>query len=168
MGRSPFIGEVLRDFLPNGGPAAVTWEAALHVYNLHGRRDNKYKARIKILVHELGIDEYPPAGRGLLRRAERPLGRRRYRRAGADRRLFRAARLRRAWTTTTRPSPRAIADESGLRPLGRRQRVPHKQPGYIAAVVSLKPVGGAPGDATAEQMAALADIAETWTWANCA
>jgi sulfite reductase (NADPH) hemoprotein beta-component len=56
MGRTPMIGPVIRDFVPRR-PARYI-EACLRVYNRYGRRDNIYKARIKILVHELGADEY--------------------------------------------------------------------------------------------------------------
>ncbi|MEO0594462.1 MAG: nitrite/sulfite reductase, partial [Myxococcota bacterium] len=57
QGRSPFIAKELRDFLPREDLLPYL-TAALRVYNLHGRRDNKFKARIKILVHEIGIDAY--------------------------------------------------------------------------------------------------------------
>ena len=57
LGRTPMIGKVLREFLPKADLLPYL-EAALRVYNLYGRRDNKYKARIKILVHELGIENY--------------------------------------------------------------------------------------------------------------
>ena len=56
LGRTPFVGKVLRDFLPRADLLAYL-EAILRVYNRFGRRDNKYKARIKILVHETGLDE---------------------------------------------------------------------------------------------------------------
>ena len=57
QGRTPMIAPVIRDFLPRRD--LLPWlEAALRVYNLHGRRDNKYKARIKILVHEMGAEAY--------------------------------------------------------------------------------------------------------------
>ena len=60
LGRTPMIGKVLRDFVQPGGPAALSG-GGVSVWNLLGRRDNKYKARIKITVHENGIDRDPRA-----------------------------------------------------------------------------------------------------------
>ena len=161
MGRSPFIGEVLRDFLPKEDLLPYL-EAALHVYNLHGRRDNKYKARIKILVHELGIDEYRRQVEDYFAGLNGPS-------VAAD--TDELARIAAyfappAYDELDDDDPafaKAIADDPDFARWVDVNGFPHKQPGYIAAVVSLKPVGGAPGDATAEQMAALADIAETWS-----
>ncbi len=70
LGRTPMEGRVIRDHLPVADLLPYL-EAILHVYNLHGRRDNKYKARIKILVHEEGLDEIRAAGRSGFRLAER-------------------------------------------------------------------------------------------------
>jgi sulfite reductase (NADPH) hemoprotein beta-component len=164
LGRSPFVGQVLRDFLPKADLLPYL-EAALHVYNLHGRRDNKYKARIKILVHELGIDEYRRQVEDYFAGLNGPS-------VAAD-----PAELARIAAYFAPPAHEALDDDDpGLR----RARAedpdfarwvdvnafPHKQPGYIAAVVSMKPVGGAPGDATADQMADLADIAEDYGFAE--
>ena len=63
MGRTPIIAKKIRDFLPEADLLSYL-EAILRVYNLHGRRDNNYKARIKILVHELGVEAFARAGRG--------------------------------------------------------------------------------------------------------
>ncbi len=63
LGRTPMIGKTMRDFLPKADLLPYL-EAVLRVYNLLGRRDNKYKARIKITLHEHGIEKYPRHGRG--------------------------------------------------------------------------------------------------------
>ena len=68
LGRTPMIGRKVRDFLPERDLLAYV-EAILRVYNLEGRRDNKFKARIKILVHEKGVEAHQRGGRGRIRRA---------------------------------------------------------------------------------------------------
>jgi len=158
MGRSPFIAEELRAFLPKAELLPYL-EAALRVYNLHGRRDNKFKARIKILVHELGIEEYA-------RQVEAEF-------AAMDREAVAApaeemARI--AAYFAPPPLPARKADPAEIRRMKTldpgfaawvaQNTYPHRVPGHVAATVSLKPIGGAPGDATAEQMRAMADLAE--------
>ncbi|MEM7525518.1 MAG: nitrite/sulfite reductase [Pseudomonadota bacterium] len=161
LGRTPMIGKVIRDWLPKRDLLPYL-EACLRVYNLFGRRDNKYKARIKILVHELGIEEYS-------RLVEEEF-------AQIDGETVRpdddeVARIERYFTP---PAYAGQADESAL--LERMKRDdpafaawaarnvhPHRAPGYAIATISLKPIGGAPGDATAEQMRAMAAIAETYS-----
>ncbi len=157
LGRTPMIGKVLREFLPKADLLPYL-EAALRVYNLFGRRDNKYKARIKILVHELGIEEYAA-------RVEEEF-------ASLDKSPeLDADEYRRIAAYFALPAFKAAAEESVL--LERMQREdagfaawvkrnvhPHRQPGYAIATISLKPIGGAPGDATAEQMRLMAAVAE--------
>lgn len=157
LGRTPMIGKVLREFLPKADLLPYL-EAALRVYNLFGRRDNKYKARIKILVHKLGIEEYAA-------RVEEEF-------ASLDKSPeLDADEYRRIAAYFALPAFKAAAEESVL--LERMQREdagfaawvkrnvhPHRQPGYAIATISLKPIGGAPGDATAEQMRLMAAVAE--------
>ena len=105
LGRSPFIGKTVREFLPREDLLAYL-EAILRVYNRFGRRDNKYKARIKILVHETGIEEIKAQIEAEFAAMDRaPFA---ARRAGirAHRRLFRAAALR----EPCRPSRRALEE----------------------------------------------------------
>lgn len=157
LGRTPMIGKVLREFLPKAALLPYL-EAALRVYNLYGRRDNKYKARIKILVHELGIEEYAE-------RVEEEF-------ASLDRSPdLDAEEYARIAAYFAPPSYAATADDSVLLERMKtedpafaawvaRNVHPHRQPGYAIATISLKPIGGAPGDATSEQMRLMATVAE--------
>jgi sulfite reductase (NADPH) hemoprotein beta-component len=152
MGRTPMVAPCIRDFVPLD--QFVTYaEACLRVYNRHGRRDNKYKARIKILVHEMGAEEYT-------RQVEEEFAL--LLSQGIEPPLAELDRLR--------PYFADPAFESGLsETLDRsdpdfalwadRNTHPHKAPGYVSAVISLKPVGGIPGDASAAQMHLMADLA---------
>ena len=152
MGRTPMIAPLLNGFVPLDH--FVTYaEAALRVYNRYGRRDNKYKARIKILVHELGIDEYRRQVEAefahlLTQNIEPPL-----------------AELERIKTYFVDPSFEVGASDAVDRTdpdFGLwvdRNCAAHKQPGYAIVNISLKPVGGIPGDATADQIRLMADLA---------
>ncbi|GAA4773034.1 nitrite/sulfite reductase [Novosphingobium ginsenosidimutans] len=157
MGRTPMIAPCINPFVPID--QFITYaEACLRVYNRHGRRDNKYKARIKILVHELGKEEYTRQVEAefahlLAQNVEPP-----------------RAELERIKAMFADPPFEAgLSDD-----LDRRDPdfalwvdnncVTHKQPGYIAATISLKPVGGIPGDATGEQMRLMADLAAQYSF----
>ena len=160
MGRTPMVAPCIRDFVPLD--QLITYaEACLRVYNRHGRRDNKFKARIKILVHELGKAEYtrqveeefahllsqgiePPAAeleRIRTHFAEPPFE------AGLP-----------DWIDRSDPDFALWVD---------RNTVAHKVPGYVSAVISLKPAGGIPGDATAAQMHLMADLARDHSFDEC-
>ncbi len=158
QGRSPFLAKELRAFLPKADLVPYL-EAALRVYNLHGRRDNKFKARIKILVHELGIEDYR-------RQVEAEF-------AGMDRAAVavppeETARIAAYFALPDLPdrsaeagtAERQAAADPAFAAWLAQNTAPHRVPGYRAVTISLKPVGGAPGDATAEQMRLMADIAE--------
>ncbi len=157
MGRTPMIAPCINAFVPIDQMITYS-EACLRVYNRHGRRDNKYKARIKILVHELGKDEYTRQVEAefahlLAQNIEPPL-----------------AELERIKGFFADP-----AFEVGVPDEVDRSDpdfalwvdtncVPHKQPGYIAVTISLKPVGGIPGDATGEQIRVMADLAARYSF----
>ena len=158
MGRTPIIGHVIRDFLP--WKHVLTYiEAILRVYNRHGRRDNMYKARIKILVKALGPEEFTRQveeewvhvkdGPGTLTREE----------------LDRVTAYFPAPEYETLPDVDAgheqhLAENAAFaRWVGRSVR-PHRIAGYRSVVLSLKKTGVPPGDATAEQMEAVADWSE--------
>ena len=155
LGRTPMIGKVVREFLPKGHLLPYI-EAILRVYNLAGRRDNKHKARIKILVHETGIGE-------LRDRIETEFGRRLAVFPGIDQDLMQTIE------SSFRPPEfvdKTINGYTRLRETSRAFRSwadqnisQHRQPGYGVLTVSLKKVGATPGDASAEQMRVLADIA---------
>ncbi len=119
MGRTPMIAHELRDFLPRDELLPYL-EAALRVYNLHGRRDNKFKARIKILVHEIGIDAYRDQVEAEFAGMDRAAVAAPAEGARPHRRLFRAARA-------ARPGePRDAASS------GRRRPIPPSPPGSSA------------------------------------
>jgi len=156
LGRTPMIGKVVRDFLPKRDLLAYL-EAILQVYNLSGRRDNKYKARIKILVHETGIDELRAKIEDTFQRNRRLL-------PDVDPAIvarIEATFAEPAWAD--RPSPDAPRLDAGLASFIDTNVVAHKRPGYAIVSVSLKPTGGTPGDATSEQMRVLADLGERYS-----
>ncbi len=156
LGRTPMIGKVIREFLPRIDLLPYL-EAIVSVYNALGRRDNKYKARIKVTVAETGLDEFRArvdarfeqlrsrfggAGQAMLARIERSFAPPAFRSAPMGR--YETARKAdpafRSWTDTN--------------------LAPHKAEGYAIVTVSLKAHGATPGDATSSQMRALADLAE--------
>ncbi len=153
MGRTPMIGHVIRDFIPARQYLSYC-EAILRVYNRYGRRDNIYKARIKILVHELGAEEFTrqvEAEWAVLEPLALDAPQAEYDRIVAQ---FADPAYDPAAPDTVDRSDPGFA-------LWLDQNVhAHKQPGYAIATISLKPVGGIPGDATAEQMDLIADLAE--------
>ncbi|MFN3389631.1 MAG: nitrite/sulfite reductase [Allosphingosinicella sp.] len=157
MGRTPFVAPRIRDFLPAAEFLSYN-EAILRVYNRHGRRDNIYKARIKILVHDLGADEFA-------RQVEAEHSH--VKTLGIDPPPSEIARIAAFF--------RAPPFEAGLpTDIDRsdpdfalwvdRQVAPHRAPGYAIVNISLKPVGGIPGDASAEQMEVIADLAERYSF----
>ena len=161
MGRTPIVGHVIREFLP--WPHLFTYvEAVLRVYNRYGRRDNLYKARIKILVKERTPEvfrEEVEAEWAHLKDGPATLT---------------AEAVQRAEARFTRPQYEPLAgDDAGhLARLGsepayaawtKRNVQPHKAPGYAAVTLSLKKTGVPPGDATADQMDAVADLADRYS-----
>ena len=162
LGRTPIIGKMISGFVPHEHLLAYL-ESILRVYNRYGRRDNKYKARIKILVHEEGIEtfreqveaEFAQVKGGVLTLPQEELDR-----ISA---YFAAPAFERLNATTI-----DIAREKILNPgYGRwleNNLNAHRQPGYLSVTISLKPVGGAPGDATSAQMEAVADLAERYSF----
>jgi sulfite reductase (NADPH) hemoprotein beta-component len=162
QGRTPMIAKKLRDFLPETDLLAYC-EAILRVYNLEGRRDNKYKARIKILVHEKGLDELGEAVElefAALRGKTLAL-------PAAD--IAKISAYFAPPPFERRPArseilERAVRADSRLAAFAARNIAAHKIPGYGIVTISLKPVGAPPGDATSAQMDAIADIAERYAF----
>jgi len=162
QGRTPMIAKKLRDFLPERDLLAYC-EAILRVYNLEGRRDNKYKARIKILVHEKGLEEIAASVEAEF--AARPvatanLGEAEIARIAA---YFAPPKFA-ALPAHSAALEAAQAKDAALQRFVARNVSAHKAPGYGVVTVSLKPIGGIPGDATSDQMDVLADIAERWSF----
>jgi len=160
MGRTPMIAPCIREWVPLDQLITYT-EACLRVYNRYGRRDNKYKARIKILVHELGAAEYTRQveeefAHLLSQPIEPPLAE--LERIGAH---FADPAFDPAAPDTLDLSDPAFALWVA------RNTHPHKQPGYAIANISLKPVGGIPGDASAAQMHLMADLMREHSFDEC-
>jgi len=161
MGRTPMIAPCIREFVPLD--QLITYsEACLRVYNRYGRRDNKYKARIKILVHELGKDEYvrqveEEFAHLLEQGIEPPL---------AELERIKAHFTDPAFEAGAPDAPETFGDRSDpdFALWVDRNCHAHKQPGYIVATVSLKPVGGIPGDASADQIRLMADLAKDYSF----
>jgi len=162
LGRTPILGSVIREHLE--WQHALTYcEAIIRVYNLHGRRDNMYKARIKILVKALGIDEFRKQVETEwthLKDAPNTI---------TETELARVGKHFAAMPYETLPShdasyDAAIASNAAFAKWVKRCVHPHKQAGYRAVTLSLKPHGKAPGDATSEQMWAVADMADAYSF----
>lgn len=159
MGRTPHIGPTIREFLPVNRLLSYL-EAILRVYNRHGRRDNIYKARIKILVAALGKDEFA-------RQVEAE-----WAKIGdsVDLPDTELARIRGAFAAKafeTLPArseafETAKASTPAFARFVRNNVKPHKKPGYGIVEISLKAIGDTPGDATSEQMEVVADLAERY------
>ena len=161
LGRTPLIGHKIREFLPAADLLAYC-EAILRVYNLEGRRDNKYKARIKILVHERGLAAVREAVEAeFAARDEATLALPADEIARIHAYFALPALAPRAALKRARRAPPRQGRE--VRALLRANVVAHKVPGYAIVTVSLKPIGGMPGDATADQMDAVADLAEDYS-----
>ncbi|WP_353230963.1 nitrite/sulfite reductase [Novosphingobium sp.] len=153
MGRTPMIAPVIREFLPPLQMISYL-EAALRVYNRYGRRDNKYKARIKILVHEIGADEYR-------RQVEEEFAH--ILTLGLEPPPAEFARIAAQFADPAfdPAAPDAIDLSDPDFAVWVAQNVhAHKAPGYAIVTISLKPVGGIPGDASADQIRLMAAIAQ--------
>jgi sulfite reductase (NADPH) hemoprotein beta-component len=158
LGRTPIIGQVVREFLPREHLLSYL-EAILRVYNLEGRRDNIHKARIKILVRSLGIEEFR-------RRVEAEWESTRSEVPAVD--DAQIARLREFFNP---PAYRSLKDgepaagkSTAFRAWYRYNTAAHKVPGYRAVYVSLKKPGVPPGDVTDAQMELLADLADRYSF----
>ncbi len=164
LGRTPCVGVVIREFLPE--LHLLTYlEAILRVYNLLGRRDNKYKARIKILVKALGTENFAAKveaewahlkdGPATLTHAE-------------------IVRIAQHFTAPAYKSLDEVAISAQLAAKAAEEKAfanwmtrnvkPHKQAGYRIVVLSLKPTGVAPGDVTDKQLDAIADLADEYSF----
>ncbi len=156
LGRTPMVGMVVRDFLPVADLLPYV-EAILSVYNSFGRRDNKYKARIKITLHETGRDE-------ITRLIEARFAELRPAFGGADQALLaeiKAAFAPPAFRTAPVDAYEAARNADPLfRSWADTNLARHRNDQYAIVTISLKAHGATPGDATAEQMDAMADLAE--------
>jgi len=162
QGRTPMIAKKIRDFLPEEDLLSYT-TAIMRVYNLHGRRDNKYKARIKILVHETGAEElarqveaeFVHLKNGELKLPDTDIA--------AITTYFAPPQLKdrpESWESLARWKK---ADADFARWVDQNVQV-HKHPDYGMVTISLKPIGGIPGDASDGQMDVVADIAAEYAF----
>ncbi|WP_340260898.1 nitrite/sulfite reductase [Roseobacter sp. HKCCA0882] len=154
LGRTPMIGKVLAEFMPEADLLPYI-EAIVAVYNLIGRRDNKYKARIKITLHETGLDE-------IKRLVEEEFIPRRAAFKGVDQRLLAEIRGHFAPPEFIKDDNSAPPPSPALRAFIDSNVAAHRHADYAIVTVSMKSHGATPGDATAAQMEALADLAETY------
>ncbi|MBZ9661695.1 nitrite/sulfite reductase [Mesorhizobium sp. ESP-6-4] len=162
QGRTPMVARKIRDFLPEAELLSYC-TAILRVYNLYGRRDNKFKARIKILVHETGVEEITrqvEAEWQALKDAELKL-------PEADIQAINAYFAPPA--LVSRPEgddavKQARLDSKSFSEWLDQNVVTHRHPDYAAVTISLKGIGEVPGDATDSQMEAVADIAEKYAF----
>tara|TARA_R110002124_G_scaffold169172_1_gene336734 strand:+ start:445 stop:2103 length:1659 start_codon:yes stop_codon:yes gene_type:complete len=165
LGRTPIIGKKIADFVPREDLLAYL-ESILRVYNMFGRRDNSYKARIKILVHEIGADDMrrqveaefaEVKVRGVLQLPDDEVAR--------IEKYFAAP----AWETLSDDVPEIdalAAKDKGFAEWLRNNVSAHKVPGYSIVNVSLKPIGLTPGDCSADQMDVIADIADKYAFSE--
>lgn len=162
LGRTPILGTVIREHLE--WQHALTYcEAIIRVYNVHGRRDNAYKARIKILVKALGIEDFKQQVEAeWLHLKDNP-------NTITEAELARVGQHFEAMPYETLPAHNssfdsAIASNPAFAAWVKRCVHAHKQSGYRAVTLSLKPHGHAPGDITSEQMAIVADLSDTYSF----
>ncbi|NOZ65569.1 MAG: nitrite/sulfite reductase [Alphaproteobacteria bacterium] len=163
MGRTPMIGKVINSFVPEADLITYT-EAIMRVYNQFGRRDNKYKARIKILVHELGVEEFTSRVdaefAALGREGAVPLDR---------------AEIERVSAYFTDPDYAELPDQCGALEQNlldnkdfsfwyKQNVLSHKKAGYAIVNLSLKKPGVPPGDITDKQMLVVADLADQYSF----
>jgi len=161
LGRTPMVGITVRDFLPEHELIGYL-EAIMRVYNLYGRRDNKYKARIKILVHELGADKFRAEVEAEYARKPRPsteIEERELKRIAA---YFAPPAFERLPRWSAR-FEEAKATSPAFARWARNNLAAHRVDGYAIVSISLKPEGGIPGDASADQMRLMADLAERYS-----
>jgi sulfite reductase (NADPH) hemoprotein beta-component len=158
QGRTPMIAKKVRDFLPEADLLSYT-TAIMRVYNLNGRRDNKYKARIKILVHETGLEELKSqieAEWQHLKDTELKIPQNDIEAITTYFALPKLADRAEGWVELAQWKK---ADQ-GFSNWVQQNVGPHQHPDYGTVTISLKPIGGVPGDATDAQMDLVADLAE--------
>ncbi|WP_343528302.1 nitrite/sulfite reductase [Sphingomonas sp.] len=155
MGRTPMIAHEVKDFITADHLMSYL-EACLRVYNRYGRRDNIYKARIKILLHEIGVESY---------REQVEAEFAAIRELGIDPPVAELARITAMFEGPdfASDSPDGVDRSDPDFAVWLDQNVAaHKQPGHAIVTISLKPIGGIPGDASADQIDLMADLAERY------
>ncbi len=161
LGRTPFIAKTIKPYVA-GRDILSYVEAILRVYNQYGRRDNIYKARIKILVHELGIEKFS-------REVEEEWKQMGHSALTLDHSVVEEVRSRFSYPAYEKlphmpDELKQAAHDPSFERWRKNSVAPHKVQGYSIVTLSLKPVGGPPGDATAEQMDVVADLADKYSF----
>lgn len=164
LGRTPVIGSVIREFLPENDLLTYL-EAILRVYNLHGRRDNKFKARIKILVKAMGPEAFAE-------KVEQE-----WKHLRDTQTYLTDKEIKRTRSFFTEPVYETLddaqewqavdalqADNKAFRNWLSRNVHSHRRPGYRAVTLSLKPTGVAPGDVTDKQLDKIAELADQYSY----
>ena len=156
MGRTPMIAPEINPFVKADDLLSYL-EACLRVYNRYGRRDNIYKARIKILIHEIGADAYRRQVAAEFAHVKT---------LGIDPPLAELERIAAFFAAPAYDAPDVEPDRTDPDfAVWLDQNVkPHKQAGYAIVNISLKPIGGIPGDATSQQIDVMADLAEKYSY----
>ncbi|WP_432815058.1 nitrite/sulfite reductase [Sphingorhabdus sp.] len=156
MGRTPMIAPEINPFVKADDLLSYL-EACLRVYNRYGRRDNIYKARIKILIHEIGADAYRRQVAAEFAHVKT---------LGIDPPLAELERIAAFFAAPAYDAPDVEPDRTDPDfAVWLDQNVkPHKQGGYAIVNISLKPIGGIPGDATSQQIDVMADLAEKYSY----
>ncbi|GGO83189.1 sulfite reductase [Marinobacterium nitratireducens] len=166
LGRTPMIGKTIREFLPKEDLLSYL-EAILRVYNLKGRRDNKYKARIKILVQALGAEEFARQVEAEWEqiKAEQPELKLTAEEIARVQGFFKPFDYDSAAAADTSLADK-LASDTDFRVWYEKNTVEHKVDGYRGVVVSLKPMLAPAGDATDQQMDVVADLADSYSWGD--
>src|SRR5450631_3923114 len=162
LGRTPIVGHVIREFVPRA-EVLNYFDAIMRVYNRFGRRDNKYKARIKILVKEMKLDVFREHVETEWERLQGGPA------TVTDAEIARLSTFFDAPAYVKLPGEdagfrSAVADNRAFANWVKRNVFPHKVPGYAAVTLSLKKTGMPPGDATSNQMDAVADLADAYSF----
>jgi sulfite reductase (NADPH) hemoprotein beta-component len=162
LGRTPMVGVTVRDFLPQHELIGYL-EAIMRVYNLYGRRDNKYKARIKILVHEIGAEKFKEEVEAEYAKRPHPSTEVEERELARIAAYFAPPPLEKLprWSPSFEE---AKLSSPAFARWAKNNLGPHHADGYAIVNISLKPEDGIPGDATAEQMRVMADLAERYSF----
>jgi sulfite reductase (NADPH) hemoprotein beta-component len=161
QGRTPMIAVTVREFLPEKELVSYL-EAIMRVYNLYGRRDNKYKARIKILVHEIGAEKFKSEVEAEYARHPQQTTEVEERELSRIAAYFAAPRLEKLSRFVPAFEDAKLKDKEFARWV-KTNTAAHRSEGYAIVNISLKATGEIPGDATGEQMRVMADLAEKYS-----
>lgn len=164
LGRTPVIGSVVNEFLPE--KHLLTYlDAILRVYNLNGRRDNKYKARIKILVKAMGVEAFTAKVEEEWQHLKESAATLTTKAIEDAKSFFTEPAYKQLDDAAANSALQAIAaNDIAFSKWLSRNTHPHKVAGYTAVVLSLKPTGIAPGDVTDKQLDTIAELADQYSF----